>query len=155
MSVMLLHNVATTDGLANGACGKVLGFEKSDDHIDKVVVQFDNPDTGENYRKKFSYIQIKYSNPLATPISRISVEYSLGKQHKGHAAKAKVIQFPLKLTWAITAHKVQGQTIKSPNPVAMDLQSTFSKAQANVMLGRTENLQQIYLVYISTNSRQF
>ena len=105
----------------------------------------ENPDTGRNFRKQTGYIQEKYANPLATPISRVSVEYSLGKQNKGHEAKAKVIQFPLKLAWAITAHKVQGQTIKSPKPVAMDLQSTFTKAQAYVMLGRTENLQQIYL----------
>ena len=143
--VMLIHNVATTDGLANGACGKVIGVEQTNEHIDKIVVEFDNKETGQNFRKQSSHLQEKYQNPLATPISRVSVEYSLGKQNKGHAAKAKVIQFPLKLAWAITAHKVQGQTIKSPRPVAMDLQSTFTKAQAYVMLGRTENLQQIYL----------
>ena len=35
-----------TDGLANGACGKIIGVEQTDDHIDKKVVQFDNSDTG-------------------------------------------------------------------------------------------------------------
>ena len=143
--VMLIHNVATTDGLTNGACGQVIGVEQTEDHIDKIIVEFDNADTGLNFRTQFGHIQEKYPNVLATPISRVSVEYSIGKQHKGHEAKAKVVQFPLKLAWAITAHKVQGQTIKSPRPVAMDLQSTFTKAQAYVMLGRTENLQQIYL----------
>ena len=40
---MLIHNVATTDGLANGACGKVIGVEQTEHHVDKIIVEFDNP----------------------------------------------------------------------------------------------------------------
>ena len=55
------------------------------------------------------------------------------------------------MAWAITSHKIQGQTIKDPKPVGMDIQTTFSKAQAYVMLGRVENLQQVYLADFKDN----
>ena len=73
------------------------------------------------------------------------MEYSLGDMKKAHSAKAKVIQFPIKLGFANTAHKYQGQTVPDPDAVGMDIESTFSKSQAYVMLGRTENIQQVYL----------
>ena len=49
------------------------------------------------------------------------------------------------MAWALTTHKVQGQTVKDPRAVGLDINSTFGPAQAYVMLGRTENLQQLYL----------
>ena len=45
----------------------------------------------------------------------------------------------------ITAHKIQGQTITSPKPVVLNLNSVFQPNMAYVMLGRTENLEQLYL----------
>ena len=59
-----------------------------------------------------------------------------------------MIQFPIRLAWAITAHKIQGQTIKLPRSVGIDINTTFGQGQASqayVMLGRTENLQQLYM----------
>ena len=149
--VMLIHNVATTDGLTNGACGEILGIECENDNITNIIVKFDNADVGQEHRKQYPQIQAKFSNNLATSITRVSVEYSVGDMKKAHSAKAKVIQFPLKLAWAITSHKIQGQTIKDPKPVGMDIQTTFSKAQAYVMLGRVENLQQVYLADFKDN----
>ena len=80
----------------------------------------------------------------ATPIRRVSLEYSNSTLSKEHTAKVKLIQFPIRLAWAITAHKIQGQTIKHPRPVGIDINSTFGQGQASqayIMLGRTENLQ--------------
>ena len=42
-------------------------------------------------------------------------------------------------------HKIQGQTITSLKPVVLNLNSVFQPNMAYVMLGRTENLEQLYL----------
>ena len=111
-----------------------------------IVIKFEKPNIGEEFRKQYKQIQLKYDDPLATPIMRVSVEYGPGDKKKAHTtSKAKVIQFPIKLAWAITAHKVQGQTIHDPQPVGMDIQSTFTKAQPYVMLSRTQNIDQVFL----------
>ena len=52
----------------------------------------------------------------------------------------------MKLAFAITAHKVQGQSILYPSTVAMDLESVFEPAQAYVMLSRVQCLDQLFIV---------
>ena len=52
----------------------------------------------------------------------------------------------MKPAQAITAHKVQGQTIPSPSKVVIDLNSVFEDAQAHVMLSRVQCLEQVYLL---------
>ena len=77
----------------------------------------------------------------------MTFEYSLGDPEKNHGAKTKVIQFPIQLAWAITAHKCQGMTIKPPTKLVADLDSCFSRSpgMAYVMLGRIQNLDQLIL----------
>ena len=145
--VMLIYNVRTNDGLTNGACGELVAVETSKDNcenIETLIISFDQVNAGKQLRSENPRVTQQYGE-RATPIKRISFEYGLGKWSKQHSATVKLIQFPVKLAWAITAHKVQGQTIKDPRPVGMDLQSTFDPAQSYVMLGRTENINQIYL----------
>ena len=50
------------------------------------------------------------------------------------------------LAFAITAHKIQGQTIPSPTKVVLDLNSIFEDAQAHVMLSRVQQLDQIFIL---------
>jgi hypothetical protein len=57
-----------------------------------------------------------------------------------------VTQYPLKLAWAITTHKSQGQTIYSPKPVVSDIGKSFSGGMSYVTLGRSEELTQNYLL---------
>ena len=145
--VMLIYNVRTSDGLTNGACGEILALETKKDNVDKIetiIIAFDQVNAGQQLRSENPRITKQYGE-AATPIKRISFEYSKGNLAKQHSAKVKLIQFPVKLAWAITAHKIQGQTVKDPKPVGLDLQSTFACAQSYVMLGRTENLNQIFL----------
>ena len=59
---------------------------------------------------------------------------------------AKLIQFPLVLAWAVTAHKFQGQTVKKPQKVAVDVRSVFEAAQAYVMFSRVQELDQLYIL---------
>ena len=147
--IMLTYNVDTIDGLSNGTCGTVVGFvwsQGDNPEIIKVLVQFDNPRAGENMRDKHP------RHPLhprgSTPISRVSFEYGLGDPSKNHAAKTKVIQFPIQLAWAITAHKCQGMTIRPPTKLFADLDSCWtnrSAGMAYVMLGRIQNIDQLIL----------
>ena len=55
-------------------------------------------------------------------------------------------QFPLILSFSTTCHKIQGQTIKAPQKVAVDIRSVFGANQAYVMLGRAEELSQLYII---------
>ena len=155
--VMLIHNVDTSDYLSNGSSGYVVGFEWSggkSPEITKILVQFDDPRAGAKVRARHPRHPMF---PEATPISRVSFEYNLGKIVKRHAAKSKVIQFPMDLAWAITAHKCQGMTIKPPKKLVADLDSIFetwdkrtqkkepAPGMAYVMLGRVQNINQLIL----------
>ena len=142
--VMLIFNVNTLDGLTNGQTGFVIAIEEREDNKDFIIVQFDDTEAGDEEKRKHPWITKKYGNNV-TPISRVSFEYSVGSLAKDHTTKVKVIQFPLILAFAITAHKIQGQTIKAPKPVVLNLNSVFQPNMAYVMLGRTENLDQLYL----------
>ncbi len=142
--VMLTYNCDTADGLTNGSTGAVLHFAKKGDTITHVLVLFDEPETGSNARKRNPGFEHEY--PMCTPIGRVSFEYSLGKLRKDHSAKAKVIQFPLVLAWAMTAHKMQGQTVKKPNSLVADLKGVFTSGQTYVILGRVQDIHQLYLL---------
>ena len=76
----------------------------------------------------------------------MSFSYSLSKKATAGSSRATLIQFPLKIAHAITAHKIQGQTIPKPLKVALDISSIFEDAQAHVMLSRVEEFQQIYIL---------
>ena len=80
--VMLIYNVNTTDGLTNGAVGVVNAIEKKDNGKDLVIVEFDEPDAGEEERKKYPRICQQYGNHV-TAVGRVSFEYAVGNPRKG------------------------------------------------------------------------
>ena len=81
-----------------------------------------------------------------TPIVRKNHEYPLGDPEKNHVM-IKLMQFPIQLAWAMTAHKCQGMTIKNPTKMVASLDSCWSNCpgMAYVMLGRIQNLDQLIL----------
>jgi hypothetical protein len=105
--IMLIHNINTMDGLTNGAQGKVMEILAKDDRVRYILIKFDNPNIGNEQRRKFSRLPSIASHPDLTPIERFSISYTLGDVRKNHAARATLLQFPLKLSWACTAHKVK------------------------------------------------
>ena len=149
--VMITFNVDTSDGLTNGTCGVVVGYMREKGKIVKVLLQLDEPEAGREARKKYKAKLDNLKLPNATPIGKCCFEYSLGKLSKRHAAKAKVTQYPLMLAWAVTAHKFQGGTVKSPSELVADMDSIFDQGGAKaygmayVMLSRVQNLKQLYL----------
>ena len=73
-------------------------------------------------------------------------KYSIAKRSKVVANTAKVVQFPLRLCFAATAHGFQGQTVYKPTKCACDFRTVFEAAQSYVMLSRVEALNQLYII---------
>ena len=143
--VILIHNIDTSDGLTNGQMGKLIAVIKSNDgSVNKCIVEFRR----ENVGKKSRDINKQYAGryPTGTLIEKVSYSYSLSKKATSESAKATVIQFPIKVAHAITAHKIQGQTIPDPMKVGLDLKSIFDDGQAHVMLSRVERLDQVFIL---------
>ena len=79
-------------------------------------------------------------------IKKTEREYSLARNQGLVSSTARLIQFPLVLAWAVTVHKFQGQTVKSPQKVVIDLRSILEAAQAYVMASRVQQLDQLYIL---------
>ena len=56
------------------------------------------------------------------------------------------IQFPLKLSFACTAHKMQGSTVLKPDSLAINLESVREPCAAYVMMSRVQAIYQLYIL---------
>ena len=143
--VMLIHNIDTCDGLTNGARGELLGvIIDAKRNISKLVIKFERESVGREKRKSCSEIKTKY--PGGTPIEKVNFSFSISKSKKSVINTANVIQFPIKLAFACTTHKIQGSTIHKPQKVNLDVSDTFDAAMVYVMLSRACSLSQIYIL---------
>ena len=145
--VMVIHNIDVSDLLVNGAMGTVIGIEENQNGVANVVIiKFDNPAVGKEMRKRNPMLERKY--PDGVPIKKMEKEYSLPKNAGPISSTAKCIQFPMVLCWAVTVHKIQGQTVKYPGKVVIDAKacSKSDPAQVYVMLSRVQELEQLYIL---------
>jgi hypothetical protein len=148
--IMLIHNVNTSDSLTNGTLGILKDFHFNENGTIKyLMIDFHDQRIGSKTREHSNHVdkQKKY-----TPISIVSFSYSLARPVQGTTTcQAKVLQFPIKLAWGITAHKIQGQTIPKPLGLAAHMASVFSAGQAYVILSRVQALSQLYLINFSSS----
>jgi len=98
--VMLKSNLCAQKGLCNGATGNVLDIlyatgQRPPNLPIAVLVQFD----------EYTGPPFTVSNPTCIPIPPISFDWSDGSTRLSHQ------QLPLMLSYAITIHKSQGQTL--------------------------------------------
>merc|ERR1712240_168697 len=102
-------------------------------------------DVGVKKEKNYVQLQNKYQGKNATPIEKVEYHYSLSKKPSSGVQNAVAVQIPLRLSFAATSHKVQGQTVKKPNSLVTDLRTVNQPAQAYVMLSRPTSLNQLFI----------
>lgn len=111
----------------NGEQGVVLDFIK-DKEQEYILIEKNN---GERLRLK--------------PYEYTLEEYELDKDEKLEVKiKAKFVQFPIKLAYAITIHKSQGMSI---DKLICDIDGIFEKGQLYVCLSRAINPSNLKIVY--------
>ena len=107
---VMIYNVDLVDDLFNGATGIIIGVRRDKKECIKcIIVKFDNPSWGKNQRARHPEYASEYGSQNGTPIFRYEHEYQLsGSCRKSkHDARGKLVQFPLKLNYAQTIHKMQ------------------------------------------------
>ena len=84
--------------------------------------------------------------PGCTAIDRVMFQYSLGRKVSSVSNSARVVQFPLRLCFATTSHKFQGQTVHKPSKIVVDLRTVFTAAMAYVILSRVQEIAQLFIL---------
>ncbi|XP_074538707.1 uncharacterized protein LOC141800196 [Halichoeres trimaculatus] len=128
--VMLCKNVDVGDGLVNGACGTVTHIEfknVSDKFPQTVYVKFDDPRIGSQRRKQRAHAAVECRDSTAID----------PEQEKATKWGGLRVQFPLRLAWACTVHKVQGLTV---DQAVVCFKKVFAPGQAYVALSRVRAL---------------
>ena len=132
--VMLTRNCNVDDGLVNGVMGHISHFVFSQKHSENTVIAvgviFDNVNVGKKSGKRTE-------NGNIVLIERVQ-EDILEKKTKAVVRQ----QFPLRLSWACTAHKVQGMTV---DKVVVNLDRTFSAGQGYVALSRVTSKEGLFI----------
>ena len=130
--IILTRNIDVADGLVNGAFGTVSAIitnPPGSKHVSLVCVHFDNPDTGSQRKTQ-----------TIAPLGSVTIERSEEPMRYKNATRR---QFPLKLAFACTIHKVQGFTASA---ATVSLKKIFEPGMAYVALSRTTSLKGLHIL---------
>ena len=152
--VMLTYNVDTSDGLTNGARGDLIGvIEDEKQAVSKLIIKFEVESFGNDKRRKSPGLLKEY--PDGTAIEKVNFSFSISKSKSSVINTANVIQFPVKLAFACTAHKIQGATIHKPMKIIIDVMDIWMAAIAYVMLSRICSLEQLFILNEFDKSKMY
>ena len=142
--IIMIHNIDTVDSLTNGQLGTFVDAVKNKKgKVEKLVLKLDKPGAGKHNQDQNPELVKKFPDHIF--IERVSLQYSTSKKNP-ESSKATLIQFPVRLAFSTTAHKIQGNSIPYPTKVVLDIDSCFASGQAYVMLSRVQCLDQVLIL---------
>ena len=143
--IMLTTNVDVSDGLVNGARGKVVHIvTNNNNEVTSILVKFDNSRVGLKAIQTGPY-RARFAD--AVPLSKYEVVF-FAKGKRG--SETKHLQFPLTLAWATTIHKVQGLTL---DEIVVDMKGgRFSPGQAYVAFSRVKTLAGLHILNFTSKA---
>jgi len=129
--VMLIKNLKQ-GVLVNGSLGKVVAFtslERADDL----------PERSDRIPSGVTWPAVQFTNGMQMVISPVdfTVQNANGEMEAGRS------QVPLILSYALSVHKSQGQTLER---LKVDLRRTFEKGQAYVALSRATTMERLQIL---------
>ena len=146
--IVVINNINTSDGITNGTPGTLFEVKRNaKKEIVYLVIDLANPSKGRSNTAANS--TITKGVPGRIVLEKVRWDYPLRKKGGGRGeATATVIQFPVRLGFASSCHKFQGQTIAPPGKVAVNLQKLLRDPSAlvYVSLSRAKELKQIHIV---------
>ncbi|CAB3229553.1 unnamed protein product [Arctia plantaginis] len=146
---VITTNIDVTDGLCNGAVGKLvhLEFDESNTLI-RVWLEFcgsDKVDRKKRQKAAALAVQNRVGN-LAVPIELRTVNISLASDRK---CIAKRKHFPLTSALALTIHKSQGGTF---DEIVYEYSKAHSQELVYVALSRVTSIEKLYITTKNDNS---
>ena len=135
--VMLTTNINIEDRLINGQMGTVKHIEIKENEVKTIYLELDEKCAGPI---KISGSDVIAKNNKWVPVKREGTSIYLSKYKS-------TSQFPLVLSWACTAHKVQGLSLTSA-VVSFDLekQKSFNECQMYIALSRVTSIYNLFLI---------
>ncbi|XP_066934413.1 uncharacterized protein [Clytia hemisphaerica] len=139
--VMLISNIDIEDRLINGQLGTVTDVKFRNIKAELIYVKLDDKTAGIKAQSKDQYAKATET----VPIEKSEVNFPFDKKNPYTSPIISRTQFPLKLAYACTVHKVQGLTLDSV-VVSFDLarQRKFNAGQMYVAMSRVKNLNGLY-----------
>jgi ATP-dependent exoDNAse (exonuclease V) alpha subunit len=137
--VMLTRNLDVSGGFSNGIQGHIVGFIFRDQVAMAVLIKFSDTNIGKETRLRCKYDLSNFPQ-YSVPIERIEAIFSLSTSKKNIQATRN--QFPIRLYWACTVHKIQGQSLEQ---VYISFEGNFTNGQSHVALSRATSLNWLFL----------
>ena len=129
--VMLASNLDVSNGYSNGARGTIIGFKCGDEKYD---VEGMKTRTDERFRyPAWNLPVVEFANGKKMQIPYVKWERAIPG-----LGEAFVWHMPLRLAWATSIHRSQGQTL---NNVSISLDDVFESGQAYVAISRARSLE--------------
>lgn len=138
--IIITSNITDMEGnniAANGSLGEIVDFARV---TKNPIIRFN--DGSEHEIERMDYTQVKeVKNSYQVPDPKNSSK-NITKHFTTQEVVATVRQYPMKLGYAITVHKSQGQTFDG---VVVDLSRTFQAGLGYVALSRVRSLDDLVI----------